>query len=447
MSPTAAKSTNGRLSDRVPPHDLDAELSVFGSVVLVNGTLDDVRRLIRNGEAFYSAAHRLAWQCIVDLDAARRPIDAVTLAAELQSRQQLAEVGGPAFIGKILESVPHAAHAEYYAGIVADRHKRRQLIDAATETLRDAYGPIDSHATDTAGELIEAAERRFLNIGDTSRRDEPPTMAEALLAWGDVTDANALILAHSGFRYLDENLDGGFRAGQLIVPAGRPGDGKTALLQAFARWNSERLRNVLFVSCEMSRNELIERLLSTVAHVPHERIRRRDLDELERAAIVEAQNAIARWPLRIAAGGGFSMASISSLARRMKRRQGLDLLIIDYLQLIAPAPDDRRAHREVQVAGISRDAKRLAGELGVPIVLASQVNREVEKRESRRPRLADLRESGAIEQDADIVLLLHREAERTELIVAKQRGGKTGSISLDWRPVYVEFRDGVNDGF
>ncbi|MFM8728697.1 MAG: replicative DNA helicase [Planctomycetaceae bacterium] len=432
---------------RLPPQNLDAEKSVLGSILLMNEAIDEVGESLK-AEHFYSDAHQKIYAAIHKLyEAGIRGIDAITLAEELIRRNELDTVGGPAYLAEILETVPHAAHVRYYADIVRDKWMQRSLIYACTEILADCY-----NAADDVESLLQSAERRvFSNVEEQGATasiairdilmDAFHRIDDRLRKTGDVTGIT------TGFRDLDEQTTG-FQATELIILAARPSMGKTALVcniaEAVARKSG---KGVLLFSLEQSNLELAERFLAITAKINGHDLRAGNLSEDQHMQLVKASDDLARLPLFIDDKPGRTMTQVAALARRLHRRSQLGIIIIDYLQLIEP--EDKNAPREQQIAGISRRLKFLAKELRVPLVALAQLNRGVELREDKRPRLADLRESGAIEQDADMVMFLHRpdaydpedRPGEAEIIVAKHRSGPTGIIRLTWRKEFMRFEN------
>ena len=432
---------------RLPPQNLDAERGVLGSILLMNEAIDEVGETLK-AEHFYGDAHQKIYAAIQKLyEAGVRGIDAITLAEELIRRGELEAIGGPAYLAEILESVPHAAHVRYYATIVREKWMQRSLIYACTEILAECYA-----ATDEVESLLQVAERRIFSIveeqGGTASiaigdilMDAFNRIDERLQKAGDGTGIT------TGFRDLDEQTTG-FQPTELIILAARPSMGKTALVcniaEAVARKSN---KGVLLFSLEQSNLELAERFLAITAKINGHDLRAGNLSEEQHTLLVKASDDLARLPLFIDDKPGRTMTQVAALARRLHRRSPLGIIIIDYLQLIEP--EDKNAPREQQIAGISRRLKFLAKELRVPVVALAQLNRGVELREDKRPRLADLRESGAIEQDADMVMFLHRpdaydpedRPGEAEIVVAKHRSGPTGIIRLTWRKEFMRFEN------
>ena len=432
---------------RLPPQNLDAERGVLGSILLMNEAIDEVGESLK-AEHFYSDAHQKMYSAIHRLyENGIRGIDAITLAEELVRSGHYEDVGGAAYLAQILEAVPHAAHVRYYATIVREKWMQRSLIYACTEILSESY-----EASDDVEGLLQSAERRIFSIlesqGDTGSFEIADILLEAFARLeerqskaGDVTGIT------SGFTDLDRQTTG-FQPTELIILAARPSMGKTALVcniaEAVARKSG---KGVLLFSLEQSNLELAERFLSITARIDGHAIRAGTLTDAQHDAMVQASDDLSKLPLFIDDKPARTMTQMAAIARRQHRKSPLGVIIIDYLQLIEP--DDKSSPREQQIAQISRRLKFLAKELKIPVIALAQLNRGVELREDKRPRLADLRESGSIEQDADMVMFLHRpdaydpedRPGEAEIIVAKHRSGPTGLIRLTWRKEYMRFEN------
>lgn len=422
--------------DKLPPQNLDAELCVLGSVLLDNETLHDVVPLIRV-EDFYRDSHQLIYRAIRDLYDLGKPIDAITLVEELTKRGEFEKAGGDDAIRTILEAPPHAANARYYAQIVRQKSISRELIDSANQILRDGYSN-----NFTSEELLQSAERRIFAIAEDQVAGETIDIKDVIVnAMDRITaraeDRHAVTGIATGYYDLDD-LTGGFQGTQLIILAARPSMGKTALaLNICEHVICELKKSVLFVSLEMGELELAERLLSSRARVDSYKLRTgKGLGQQDMVQLGRAYTELHATALSIDSTPARNMLQITANARRLKLRQDLGLIVVDYIQLVDA--EESRDSRQEQIAKISRRLKQLARELKIPVIALSQLNRGVENREDRRPRMADLRESGAIEQDADLVLLLHRpdyydpndQAGVAELIIAKNRSGATGTVKF-----------------
>jgi replicative DNA helicase len=432
--------------DRLPPQSREAERSVLGSLLRDNAVIGDVVQILRT-DYFYEDAHQKIYQAILALYDRGHPVDVVVLAEELKQRGQIEDVGSYAYLAELWEASPTAANAEYYARIVRDRALVRNLIHAGTEILRDAYDQ-----SQPADELLGAAERRVLEVAQMGISGQTFTLEQALAEAYDRIDARhtgeqmAISGLPTGFTDLDE-ITAGLQNSELIIVAARPSVGKTAFALGIVRNAVEKGHPVFFVSLEQSRIELAERLLCCQARVDSHRLRRGNLSSDDMTKLIEAGGVLRNAKLFIDDTPGQGMLRIAANARRLLLRQHIKLVVIDYLQLIDP--DNRRDPRQEQVAQISRRLKFLARELKIPVVALAQVNRSSEERQDHRPRLADLRESGSIEQDADTVLLLHRpdryepgqQEGLVEVIIGKQRNGPTGEVNLAYIKQFMRFED------
>ncbi|MCA9025817.1 MAG: replicative DNA helicase [Planctomycetaceae bacterium] len=443
----ATASPAKSLFDRVPPQDLEAERSVLGSCLLQTDVIDDVLMMIRSSY-FYSDAHQKIFSAILAMhERGIRGIDAVTVNHELQKRGQLEDIGGPTTIMQILATVPHAAYAEHYARIVREKWLQRTLIDACSETLRETYD-----STDETDDILARAEQRVFSIVEQQESIDKFAIRDILddtfaRIFERMDQEGTISGLHTGFDGLD-GLTSGFQSSELIVLAARPSMGKTALVCNFALSIArDSNAGVLLFSLEQSKLELAERLLCIQARINGHKLRQGDLDEIEQHSLHEASNEMRNFPIFIDDTAGRTISQIAAVSRRLKRRDNIGIVIIDYLQLIES--DDKAMPREQQIATITRRLKFLAKDLSIPVIALAQLNRGVEQREDKRPRLADLRESGAIEQDADIVMFLHRpEAYNPEdrpgeadLIVAKNRSGPIGTAPLVWLREQLRFGD------
>jgi replicative DNA helicase len=434
-------------TERLPPQSRDAERSVLGSMLRDYGVIGDVLQIVR-AEDFYTDAHQKIFQGICALYDKGKPVDLVMLAEYLREQKQIEDVGGYGYLGELWDAAPTAANAEYYARIVRDKAVVRNLIHASTEILRDAYDQIMA-----ADELLEGAERKILDIAQKGMTGQTYTLEEAINKAFDRIDnrgrqdATTISGLPTGFLDLD-NITAGLQNSELVVVAARPSVGKTAFaLSVIRNIVVEEGQPVFFVSLEQSRIELAERLLCSQARVNSHSLRKGHLSSDDMEKIIAAGGALKKVRLFIDDTPGQGMLRIAANARRLKLRQDIKLVVIDYLQLIEP--ENRRDPRQEQVAQISRRLKFLARELQIPVVALAQVNRSSEDRQDHRPRLADLRESGSIEQDADTVMILHRPELHepgqhegvVEVIIAKQRNGPTGEVTLTFLKQYMRYEN------
>jgi len=435
--------------DRLPPQNKEAEQCVLGSMLRDNPVIGDVLQIIRP-DNFYLDAHQKICQAIITLYDRGSPVDLMLLADQLNNRKQIEEIGGYSYLGQLWEAAPTAANAEYYARIVRDKAIVRHLIHSSNEVLRDAYDQAMP-----ADELLESAERKILDIAEMGITGQTFTLAQALTEAYDridtrqQNDQTSISGLPTGFIDLDEKT-AGLQNSELIIMAARPSHGKTALAMNVARYVAvEDNQPVFVVSLEQSRIELAERLLCCQARVDSHKLRKGHLSSEDMQKLIEAGGTLRNVPLFIDDTPGQGMLRIAANARRLKLREKIKLVVIDYLQLIEP--DNRRDNRQEQVANISRRLKFLARELQIPVMALAQVNRSSEDRTDHKPRLADLRESGSIEQDADTVMLLHRPEMYEpgqhegvlEIHIAKQRNGPTGEVSLTFLKQFMRFENFV----
>ena len=444
----ASKSAEA-LADRLPPQNLEAEQGVLGSILLDNDVLHDVIPLL-NVEDFYRDSHQVLYKTIREMYDLGKAIDSITLTEELLRRNVLQAVGGDDAVIQFVKMVPHAANAKYYAQIVRQKAISRQLIESANQILRDGYS--NEFSSD---ELLESAERSIFQIAEEQAAGETVELKDVVTKAMDQialrSEARHPITGvATGFFELDD-ITGGFQSSQLIVLAARPSMGKTAFaLNICEHVAAELKRGVLFVSLEMGKVELAERLLSSRSRVDGHKLRTgQNLGTREMTLLGKGYAELQASPMFIDDTPARNMLQITANARRLKLRHQIGLIVVDYIQLVDGESGEGRDSRQEQIAKISRRLKTLARELQVPVIALSQLNRAVENREDRRPRMADLRESGAIEQDADLVLLLHRpeyydandQPGIAELIIAKNRAGATGTVKMTFLKNYTRFEN------
>jgi replicative DNA helicase len=435
------------IAERLPPHNRDAERSVLGSMLRDNGVIGDVLQIART-ENFYLDAHQKVFGSISALYDKGQPVDLVLLADHLKEQNYIDDIGGYAYLSELWDAAPTAANAEYYARIVRDKAVVRNLIHACNEILRDAQNQVMP-----ADELLESGERKILDIAQMGVTGQTYTLESVLQdAYERIDsrhqgDQRAISGISTGYDDLDE-VTAGLQNSELVIIAARPSAGKTAFSLNIVRHIivDQRLP-VFFVSLEQSRIELAERLLCCQARVDSHKLRKGTLSGDDMQKLIDAGGTLSQSPLFIDDTPGQGMLRIAANARRLKLRHNIRLVVVDYLQLIDP--DNRRDNRQEQVAQLSRRLKFLARELEIPVIALAQVNRSSEDRQDHKPRLADLRESGAIEQDADTVMMLHRpemyepgqHEGTTEIIIAKQRNGPTGEITLMYKKQYMRFEN------
>lgn len=432
----SAKPSPDRMPDRMTPYDKAAEKAVLGSLLRDNGAVWDAANVLRP-ESFYTHAHQLLFGAITELVVKRGGVaDAVTVADLLHGSKQIADIGGYGYFVELWESAPSAGNALHYAGIVKEFAIKRAIIHAGQDVSKNAYEPGVS-----AQEALAFAEQSVLRIGDQQSPVEAvPIEAAVREMLSDLERRMEHGVATDGVKTPWPTVNEiivEFRRGGLSVIGARPAVGKTTLLLNVARHLIENDASVLFCSLEMSRRELSECLVCMDAQIPKTIIRKAMVQQInaKKQSLLDAAARIQSGRLNIDDATGQTVFRIGAIARRMQRGGGLDAVLVDYLQLVDST--DFRARRHEQVDGVARDLKKLAMALQVPVIAAAQLNRESEGRSTPRPKLSDLRESGGIEQHADLVCLLHCEADQidfqrrpTEVIVAKNRHGPTGSATL-----------------
>ena len=449
----AGGKLGSEILDRQPPCNLEAERGVLGSILLKPDVCDDVALIVRHAD-FYDDANRRIFQHLLAMHEAGRGIDTTLLVERLRSSGEFDLVGGAAYLAEVFQSVPTAAHATYYSEIVRDKSTLRSLIHSSTEILRDAYDQ-----TSDPREMLNRAEQKIFAILDDRGAGAIGNIHDILQDAMARIDArmkreHAIGGIETGFTDFD-SLTGGLHDSELIILAARPSMGKTAMALNIAEYATMKCNTpTLFVSLEMSSVELADRMLCSIAEVNGQRLRNGTISNDDRRQLVEKAAELSQAPLFVDDTPSRTMTEISAGARRLKRKGGLGLVIIDYLQLVEP--DNLKDQRQEQVARIARRLKGLARELKIPVLCLAQLNRQTEVSKENKPRLSHLRESGAIEQDADVVMFVHREeyyqtneedkarvAGQAEIMVAKQRNGPTGEIKLSWRKDFTRFVNAV----
>ena len=431
--------------ERTPPQDLVAEQSVLGGMLLSKDAIADVVEIIKERD-FYRPAHELIYDAILDLYGRGDPADPVTVVAELTKRGDIARAGGAPYLHTLISSVPTAANAGYYARIVRDRAILRRLVEAGTKIVQLGYseeGDVDDAVDSAQAEVYQVTESRMSEDYIQLSQLLPAALDEIEAISAGVTREGVM----TGFKDLDA-LTNGFHAGNMIVLAARPGVGKSTLGLDIARHASIKNgdTSVIF-SLEMSRSEITMRMLSAEARVGLNNIRSGSLSDEEWGRLAKRMGEISEAPLFIDDSANLSLMEIRAKARRLKQRHNLKLIVIDYLQLMTSGK--KVENRQQEVSEFSRNLKLLAKELNVPIIAISQLNRSPEQRSDKKPMLSDLRESGSIEQDADVVILLHRDemydsqsrSGEADLIVAKHRNGQTRTITVAAQLHFARFAD------
>jgi replicative DNA helicase len=436
-----------REPDRTPPHDLAAEQSALGGMLLSPDAVADVIETLR-GADFYIPKHELIFEAILSLYSHGEPTDVVAVTDELIKTGELQRAGGADYLHTLTSIVPTAANAGYYASIVAERALLRRLVAAGTRIVQMGYSG-QGDATD----LVNNAQAEIYSVtGDEAAEDYVPLTVAVDAAVEEIEAARGrdgqMTGIPTGFHGLDQ-LTNGLHAGQLIIIAARPAMGKSTLALDFARAAAVKHQMpTIFFSLEMGRSEIAMRLMSAEGAVPLQNMRKGTLDSRDWTTIAATRGRINEAPLYIDDSPNMTLVEIRAKCRRLKQRVGLKMVVIDYLQLMTSGK--RVESRQQEVSEFSRALKLLAKELGVPVIALSQLNRGPEQRADKKPALSDLRESGSIEQDADMVVLLHREAAyekespragEADLIVAKHRNGPTDTITVAFQGHFSRFTD------
>jgi replicative DNA helicase len=441
---------------RVPPHSIDAEQAVLGGLMLDERAWERIADKL-NEDDFYRKDHRLIYRALTELSEKNMPCDAVTLGEWFESNKLAELVGGAAYIMQLANSTPSAANIVAYADIVREKSILRQLIDAGTEITGDGFQP-EGRSTQ---EILEGAEQKVFRIAESGargRKNFVPMRAAVKEAFqilhqryeskGSVTG-----LA-TGFADLDE-LTAGLQPSDLIIVAARPSMGKTALAVNFAEHAAMRSKKAVAIfSMEMSASQLAFRLISSLGRINQQHLRTGDIQEEEWPRVTSAITMLSDAKIFIDDTPALSPAELRARARRLKREHDLGLIVIDYLQLMA-VPGNKE-NRATEISEISRGLKALAKELNIPVIALSQLNRSLEQRTDKRPVMADLRESGAIEQDADVILFIYRDEYYNpessdkglaEIIIGKQRNGPTGTVKLTFLGQYTKFENFASEAY
>lgn len=431
--------------DRIPPQNLAAEQSVLGSMLIDKNAI--VRAIeILHPDSFYRDAHRYIFEAILELFDKGEAIDLVTVTENLRKNGKLDAVGGPIYISDLINSVPTAANVEYYANIVEEKATLRRLIDAGTKIVQDAFAEPDDVSI-----ILDNAEKTIFGIALKRVREGFLKVDSVLKSVLDKIDRlygkkEKLTGVPSGFADLD-NLTAGFQNADLIIVAARPSVGKTALALNIASSNSMKHNiPVAIFSLEMSREQLAQRLLCSEAEIDAIRLKTASLPDVGWKKLTRALSKLSEAPIFIDDSASITVTEMRAKCRRLKIEKGLGLVIVDYLQLMRGRA--RVENRVQEISEIARSLKTLARELDIPVIAISQLSRAVEQRTDRFPRLSDLRESGEIEQTADVVIFIHREGyynpntdrgNIAEIIIAKQRNGPVGMIELVFRKEIAKF--------
>jgi replicative DNA helicase len=445
---TQAASLSTSLNPRLAPQDIEAERSVLGGVLLTNDALFDVAEIVKPDD-FYREQHRKIFTSMQDLSFRNEPIDVITLADELRKKGELEAVGGPSYISSLDAFVPATANLSRYAKIVRDKALARRLIEAAHGIAREGYeqlGNVDELLDSAEQQIFDVTEKKqsqaFVALKDTVKR----VFANLESLYEKQTDITGIA---TGFDMLDR-MTAGFQRGDLIIVAGRPSMGKTSVVMNMAAHVAiEKAMPVAVFSLEMSADALTTRLFSSEARVDGQRLRNGKLLDSDWPKLARAADRLHRAPMFIDDSAGLSALEMRAKCRRLKAKHNdLGLVVVDYLQLMKGRAESDS--REQEISDISRGLKALAKELQVPVIALSQLNRSLERREDKRPQLSDLRESGAIEQDADLICFIYRDevynkesADKgiAEIIIGKQRNGPTGAVRVAFLRDYTRFEN------
>lgn len=436
--------------DRIPPHDLNAEQALLSCLLQDQRTLDKVYEII-NIDDFYSDKHKKIYDAILGLNRKSEPFDAITVSSYLDKTDQLTVVGGLSYLLSITNEVPVTTHAEYYAKIVAEKSTLRQLIATAKEITDEVYT-----GDNEVENILDRSEQFILDIANKKKRSGFSRIGDILHTAFDkletLKNKDNQVIGVPTFKDLDKVLNG-FQPSDMIIVAARPGVGKTSFCLNIAENAAVNHNKTVGVfSLEMSKEQLVLRLLSSQALVDQTKIRKGTVSQSEFDDLTAAANVLLKAPIFIDDTAGINIMEIRGKARRLQQEHGLDLIIIDYLQLMQSGGNGRKnENRQQEISDISRNIKLLARELNVPIVALSQLSRAVEQSADKKPNLSHLRESGSLEQDSDVVLFIYRQSmspvdgeeaaedKTAEIIIGKHRHGATGKVKMVFLNEYTKF--------
>ena len=447
----ANETTSPTTNPRIPPHSNEAEEAVLGGILLDNSSINEALEIIRP-EDFYRSASQSIFQAMVSLTDKREPIDIVTLSQQLRLQNRLEEVGGMENLARLASIVPTAANVPFYARVIKDYALRRKVITECSRIMNESFdleGEVD--------DFLDSSEQRFLKISDdrisASFARVSDVVQDSLRLVEKLYDQKEPVTGvPTGFIKLDQKT-AGFQASDLIIIAARPSMGKTALaISILEHIGIVKKQAVAFFSLEMSKEQIVLRMLCSQARVSNSKVRTGHLGERDFPRIVDAASRIAEAPIFIDDTAAITITELRAKCRRLHREHPLSIIAVDYLQLMrSPTYSNSR---EQEISDISRSLKAISKELGVPVIALSQLNRSVESRNDKRPVMSDLRESGAIEQDADLIMFIYRDEvynpetedkNVAEIIIAKQRTGPTGTVRLAFWPELTRF-DNLSEG-
>ena len=446
---------------KVPPHSIEAEQSILGGLLIDNKAIDRIAGQVSASD-FYRNDHRIIFTHISKLIDNNDPADIVTVAESLEQNAELTKVGGVAYLGLVAENTPTASNITGYAKIVRERSIMRNLVEVGSDIVESAFSPQGKDAQ----QLLDESESKIFQIADAGTSEKLgfidikellPKAAQRIDDLYQLDDPNGVTGVPSGYSDLDQKT-AGLQPGDLTIIAGRPSMGKTSLALNIAEHvGMEAGLPVAIFSMEMGAAQLTMRLLGSVGKLDQHKMRIGQLEDEDWPKLTNALGVLNEAPIFIDEGSALNSYEVRARARRLHRQQGkLGLIVIDYIQLMSSANEQSNENRATEVSEISRSLKALAKELNVPVVALSQLNRSVESRPDKRPMMSDLRESGAIEQDADVIMFIYRDevynpetAEKgvAEILLSKQRNGPTGTVKLTFLGQYTRFENYANPGY
>src|SRR3954466_5477400 len=435
-----------RQFERLPPHSVEAEMCLLASMMLdvIKDAVGQIVQIV-DEESFFQADHSILFKVLKKLYEANKPIDAMIIREELIKRQLLEEIGGIENLAAILSSGPNAANGTHYAAIVKEKALLRQLISASSDILREAYSPHES-----AEVVLENAEKKIFQIAERKVAGQLTPMEDVLHEVFEMIETRGQRGVETGFFELDDMMNG-LQRGEMVIVAARPSMGKTAFsMNIIEHVAADSMLPCAVFSLEMSKQQLAQRMLCSRGQIDAHKLRKGMLQAHEYAHLANVVGELAKAPIWVDDSPGLTPLDLRAKARRLKLQHDIKCVMIDYMQLMDnPGPESRQQ----QISEISRGVKAVARELSVPVICLSQLNRGSEGRDGHRPRMSDLRESGSIEQDADVIMLLHREDyyrmqepdfipdNIAEVIIAKQRNGPTGTVKLTFMNKTTRFEN------
>lgn len=435
--------------ERVPPQNIEAEQAVLGAMLIKKEAIAEVSQLLKPAD-FYREAHRIVYETMLELFNKNEAVDLITVTEQLRKNDLLEKAGGIAFVTSLANAVPTAANVEYHARIVEEKAQLRNLINSATEIAGMAY-----EASDDITDVMDKSEKMILEVAARQNSGSFVPIKEILMDTFSKIEKlyetkGGITGLPSGFKDLDK-LTSGLQPSDLILVAARPSMGKTAFTLNIAQHVAvHENKSVAFFSLEMSKEQLVQRMLCSEGGIDSQRLRVGELEENDWEKLINAADRLSRAPIYIDDTAGITVMELRSKARRLKAEHELQLIVIDYLQLMQGRSSKNSDNRQQEISEISRSLKALARELNVPVIALSQLSRSVESRQVKKPMLSDLRESGSLEQDADIVMFLYREdyydpetehKNITDVIIAKHRNGPVDTVQLFFHKQFTKFAD------